>query len=1471
MDFDLESFIGIGERLGYTGVALRQYAEGLMAQAAEREERAHRREIERTELAAKVAAQAELERQRTLELEIQLKATPGGGQPATSVRSSRPKLPRFDEQTDDMDAFLARFETFAKCQRWDKAEWAVDLSALLTGKGLQVFNNMPSDQVNNYDQLKVALLQRYELTEDGFRRKFRESKPSKGENVFQFGARLKRFFDRWTQLAKTAETYNGLRDLLIREQFLEVCHPDLAVFLRERNPSTFDEMSNIAQQYVDAHGSTLTGNKFGKRDPGPMNRRPMPQLYQSNEQRKPEPRVGNPRPKSEVECFNCHKKGHIARDCKSNATPPKKFAGGAREDTTQRQGGGRKQEQPGKEKTTTGASGGEKGKAGLGQAIIAKGSPVEQHVVDGCLKLDDGTSIPVETGACDMHRETPDGHNMEVCDAFLGDTQVRMMRDTGCSSAAVRTSLVRDDQLTGKVHLCILIDGTARTFPIARIQVDTPYFVGEIEAMCMRTPIYDLIIGNADGVSKDPDPDWRPQTEVLSAVTTRAQEKKKGENIKPLNVTQSGVESIDVDKLKEEQQHDSSLKKLMELAKADGPVKTRGRGQCRYELHKEILYRLYEDDNKELRQIVVPLKYRQQVMTLAHESIVGGHLGAKKTGDRIASSFYWPGVVSDVTRFCQSCDICQRTTPKGRISKVPLGEMPLMEEPFQRIAVDLIGPIAPITDKGNRYILTIVDYATRYPEAIPLPKIEAERVAEAMFETFCRIGFPREVLSDCGTQFTSDVMKEVSRLISLKQLFTTPYNPKCNGLCERVNGVLKSMLKKMCQERPQDWDRYLPAVLFAYREVPQASTGFSPFELLYGRTVRGPMQILKELWTGSEAPDVRNTYEYVLDLRNRLEETCELARKNLQESGEAYKHHYDKKTRSRRFKIGDRVLVLLPTDSNKLLVQWKGPYEVTEVLNKVDYRVRVGNKIKTYHANLLKIYIARDYDDSINGDTNVAAIAVIQPEMANDEGAVDDEHLLELGSSTQKETYKDVKISDSLTREQRQEALTLLEEYSDIFTEKPGTTHLVEHKIETISDEPVRVKPYGLPYATRHTIQEEIDNMLESGVIEPSDSPYNSPVVLVKKKDGTNRFCIDFRRLNSITKFDSEPMGNPDDIMAKIDKDCYFTKIDLTKGYWQIMVAEESRPMTSFVVPSGCYRFIKMPFGLVNSAATFNRMMRMMLAGSKNVEHYVDDILCHDMTWNEHLRTLRSTFQRIREAGLTIRPTKCSVGYNSVDFVGHVVGKGSLSMDEEKLGRIKEAPQPKTKKQVRSFLGLAGYYRKFIPNYAEIAVPLTDLTKKNQPNQVKWGDAQQHAFDTLRDLLTKAPILRLPDFSKPFIVQTDASDSGIGCILLQEYDDGRFPVVCASKKLLPRERNYSVIERECLAIVFAVKKFAKYLYGREFILHTDHQPLSYIHRAKLESGRIMRWALFLQNYRFRIESIKGSENVGADYLSRMEV
>jgi transposase InsO family protein len=214
-----------------------------------------------------------------------------------------------------------------------------------------------------------------------------------------------------------------------------------------------------------------------------------------------------------------------------------------------------------------------------------------------------------------------------------------------------------------------------------------------------------------------------------------------------------------------------------------------------------------------------------------------------------------------VTRFCRSCDICQRTIAKGKIPKAPLGKMPLIDTPFQRVAVDLIGPIAPVTDRGHRYVLTLVDYATRYPEATALKTIDAETVAEALVTMFTRIGVPEEVLSDQGTQFMSHVMKEVSRLLSVTQLVTTPYHPMCNGLVEHFNGTLKLMLKRMCAEKPKDWDRYLPALLVAYREAPQKSLGFAPFELIYGRNVRGPMAILKELWTREEtAPDVKLTY-----------------------------------------------------------------------------------------------------------------------------------------------------------------------------------------------------------------------------------------------------------------------------------------------------------------------------------------------------------------------------------------------------------------------------------------------------------------------------------------------------------------------------------------------------------------------------------------------------------------------------------
>ena len=320
-------------------------------------------------------------------------------------------------------------------------------------------------------------------------------------------------------------------------------------------------------------------------------------------------------------------------------------------------------------------------------------------------------------------------------------------------------------------------------------------------------------------------------------------------------------------------------------------------------------------------------------------------------------------------------------------------------------------------------------------------------------------------------------------------------------------------------------------------------------------------------------------------------------------------------------------------------------------------------------------------------------------------------------------------------------------------------------------------------------------------------------------------------------------MPNPEDLFIELSDSKYFSKLDLSKGYWQVPMADASKEYTSFVTPEGQYRFLYMPFGLVNSGAVFNRLIRKLFTGIHFVKHFIDDILIHTSTWEEHVEALNKVLCILEGANLSIKPSKCYLGVTEVEFLGHKVSQGIIGTNPDILKKIHNSQRPRTKKQLRSFLGLTGYYRKFVPNYAAIAVPLTDMTKKGQPDKIAWKAAQENAFQTLKSLLAKEPILRLPDQNKRFIVRTDSSTDGLGAILLQEHQDTLFPVAYASRKLLPRESNYSTIELECLAIVWAIKKFEMYLYGKEFDIQTDHRPLTHIHRAKTLNKRIMRWAI----------------------------
>ena len=405
--------------------------------------------------------------------------------------------------------------------------------------------------------------------------------------------------------------------------------------------------------------------------------------------------------------------------------------------------------------------------------------------------------------------------------------------------------LVDDDQLTGKCCLIVRIDNTVLLEEKARIQVKTPYLSGEVEALCIPEVICDLVVGNVPGARNPDDPDM---TAMVGAVTTRAQARQEVKH-KPLTVPGTPKHTrVDRRELIRLQQDDEAIKRMGETAMSENRA---GRTSF-FEKKDGIVYRVYNDETRggaNVRQVVLPESLRKYVMSVAHDTITGGHLGIKKTREKIMSNFYWPGMYEDVTRYCRSCDICQKTVSKGTVQKAPMENIPVVDVPFKRVAVDLIKPKEPASEAGHRYILTLVDYATRYPEAVPLKRIDTETVAETLVDIYSRLGVPEEILSNQGTQFISDCMKEVCRLLDVTQSTITPYHPMCNGLVEKFNGTLKKMLKRLCNEKPKQWHRYINALLFAYREVPQDSTHFAPFELIYGRTVRGPIHILRELWT----------------------------------------------------------------------------------------------------------------------------------------------------------------------------------------------------------------------------------------------------------------------------------------------------------------------------------------------------------------------------------------------------------------------------------------------------------------------------------------------------------------------------------------------------------------------------------------------------------------------------------------------
>ncbi|PAA46205.1 hypothetical protein BOX15_Mlig001265g10 [Macrostomum lignano] len=468
--------------------------------------------------------------------------------------------------------------------------------------------------------------------------------------------------------------------------------------------------------------------------------------------------------------------------------------------------------------------------------------------------------------------------------------------------------------------------------------------------------------------------------------------------------------------------------------------------------------------------------------------------------------------------------------------------------------------------------------------------------------------------------------------------------------------------------------------------------------------------------------------------------------------------------------------------------------------------------------------------------------------------------------------------SCGLSEEEEADFRELISQHRAVFAKDSkdlGCTTVMKHEIDTGDARPVKEAARRIPPYLRQEVDKELDDLLEAGRISEVQSPWCSPVVCVKKKDGSLRFCCDYRKLNEVTKKDAVPLPRTDDLLESLGDAKIFSTMDMQSGYWQMAVEPSDRLKTAFGVSHRVqqYAWNVMPFGLTNAPASFSRLMNVVLGKLcwKTCLVYLDDLLVWSRTVEEHLERLQTVFRRLRAANIKLKPKKCAFLLKSVTFLGHVVSADGIATSPEKIAEIRDWPTPKNVKEVRSFLGLCGYYRQFIADFSRIAEPMLRRTRHDCP--WSWDEECQAAFEALKERLQGSEVMAFPNFAEDageFVLDTDGSTKeGIGAVLSQVQKDGSEKVIAYGSRTLSREeRNYCTTRVELLAVVFFVQKFRYYLMGREFLVRTDHSSLKWLHSLRDVEGQLARWLELLAPYRYRIEHRPGVKHQHADALSR---
>jgi len=1411
----------------------------------------------------------------------------GSGQlsAASNARVAFRDMIRPFTEGSDMLLYLVNFERTCKRAGVDKAMWSACLLTVLPPKTADILAQLSANEADNYDTVKAALLKRHRLGAEALQKKFRHMTKSEHETYHDLAYRLEICCSQWLEAAEV-KTKEEAQALMCLEQFLNALPHSIRVWILDQQKSDLrvSEAATLAEEYANRRGWNTSGDrgrlkpKYVQNKADNVNRKDSTEQSVAHGQRPADPESAKPPENSNIpaeknkqfekkargpRCYGCNERGHVRPECPRTG-------------------------------------------------VLSLLSVNELSLPHSDLEL----LKPNMTDAL-----------------LVNDTQCTVLRDNGATYDIIHESLVSPEHYLGKCvwirqpllesSIClpvaaVKIVGSASALEteaavFKHLPLEFPYIFSNRSNLLLKTSgrsfesfsaiqpqMISVTTRSAAKAQKKvavTPQEQIPQTSVSKSPPQRAgddlertipgpsvpedadtRQHEVAEPSAQSEVVADSVETADkgaddalvapgsllppastnLDKLLHvstngfaaHQQADRSLDVMWSIAK--GLQKSR-HPSIVYVVRDNLLFRKYSSKRtgQEYEQLVVPKQFRPQLLKLVHDNPWTGHLGVNKTKERLLTEFYWPKCFKDCENYVRTCNTCQRVGKANERYKAPMKLVATIKEPFHRLIIDIVGPL-PKTAAGNRYILTMLCAATRFPEAVPLDVASSSRIVDALLETFSRIGFPKEIQCDNGSVFTSVLTTTFLERCGTRIIHSSIQHPQSNAV-ERTHSVIKRLLRALCYENKTEWDRGLPATMFALRTIPNASTGFAPAELVFGRNLRTPLRMLKEKWTYPESE--QSVVDYVLTLLERLARSQELAEANMREAQMVAKQYYDRGSRNCTYKVGDQVMILKSAKKNKLDVQWDGPVTVTSKISETTYVVRQGrSQLKIYHVNLMKPYKQRV-------ETACITLTVEQRTEADDDF---DRTMWEKGPN--KPT-----LPADLSAGQAEQLSAIIDEMHDCFSSTPSKCNLVKFDMEVSTEQDVLSRSYRYSPRQLEIIKEALDSMLSQGIIVPVEhSRYTSPLVIIEKEGKEPRPAVDYRRLNAVTKTAVFPIPNLEERLERVASARYITVLDLVRGYWQVEMTPRAQEYATIVTPFGLFRPVVLPFGLKNAPFFFSMLMARVLQGIEEFAlPYLDDVAIFSDTWENHLSHIRDVLQRFRQANLKVKPTKCQFARSTVSYLGHLIGQGERRPCEVKVAAVREFPRPVTKKEVRAFLGLCGYYQHFIPGYAAIASPLTDALRKNEPNIISWNETKQQALDKLKALLEQQSILRAPDYYLPFVIQTDCSDRGMGVVLSQEFEGREHPILFLSRKLTPREELYGASEKECACIVWALSKLSCYVHGGEFTIETDHSPLTWLSNVTNRNPRLLRWSLTLQPYAYRIKYKKGKHHANADGLSRM--